>query len=68
MKQNLRIGFNDRVKILRAMKLPAGRHTVEWRFRAPGWAAAEAVTLVSSLLILLGAAAALIYCFRKKKA
>ena len=38
------------------------------RFRAPGWAAAEAVTLVSSLLILLGAAAALIYCFRKKKA
>ena len=54
--------------ILRAMKLPAGRHTVEWRFRAPGWAAAEAVTLVSSLLILLGAAAALIYCFRKKKA
>ena len=54
--------------ILRAMKLPAGRHTVEWRFRAPGWAAAEAVTLVSSLLILLGGAAALIYCFRKKKA
>ena len=50
------------------MKLPAGRHTVEWRFRAPGWAAAEAVTLVSSLLILLGAAAALTYCFRKKKA
>ncbi|MFQ7502281.1 MAG: hypothetical protein ACLRMJ_02555 [Alistipes finegoldii] len=43
--------------ILRAMKLPAGRHR-QWRFRAPGWAAAEAVTLVSSLLILLGAAAA----------
>ena len=54
--------------ILRAMTPPAGRHTVEWRFRAPGWAAAEAVTLVSSLLILLGAAAALTYCFRKKKA
>lgn len=45
--------------ILRAMRLPAGRHTVEWRFRAPGWAAAEGITLAASLVILLGAAAAL---------
>lgn len=54
--------------VLRAMKLPAGKHTVEWRFRAPGWTAVEGVTLAASLLILLGAAAALVYCFRKKKA
>ena len=39
------------------MQLPAGRHTVEWRFRAPGWSAIEAVTLVSSLVILGGVAA-----------
>lgn len=55
--------------LLRAMELPAGTHTVEWRFRAPGWTAAEAVTLISSLLILLGAAAALgWYIWKKKKA
>jgi len=39
--------------VLRAMRLPAGQHTVEWKFRAPGWTAAEAVTLVSSLVLLL---------------
>lgn len=54
--------------VLRAMKLPAGKHTVEWRFRAPGWTAVEGVTLAASLVILLGAVAALVYCFRKKKA
>ena len=48
--------------------IPAGKHTVEWRFRAPGWTAVEGVTLAASLAILLGAVAALIYCFRKKKA
>ena len=53
--------------VLRAMRLPAGQHTVEWKFRAPGWKAAEAVTLVSSLTILLGAIAAAICCFRFRK-
>ena len=53
--------------VLRAMRLPAGQHTVEWKFRAPGWKAAEAVTLVSSLTILLGAIAATICCFRFRK-
>lgn len=52
--------------ILRAMKLPAGKHTVEWRFRAPAWTTVEGVTLAASLLILLGAAAALILCIRRK--
>ena len=53
--------------VLRAMELPAGEHVVEWRFRAPGWSAVEAVTGVCSALILLGAAAAIVYAFRKKK-
>lgn len=55
--------------VLRAMNLPAGDHTVEWHFRAPGWRGAEAVTLTASLLVLLCAAAALAFrLFRKKKA
>lgn len=49
--------------VLRAMTLPAGTHTVEWRFRAPGWTAVEGVTLAASLAILLGAVTALVYCF-----
>ncbi len=40
--------------LLRGMELPAGTHTVEWRFRAPGWNVAEGVTLASSLAILAG--------------
>lgn len=43
--------------LLRGMELPAGRHTVEWRFRAPGWQTAEGITLVSSLAILAACAA-----------
>ncbi|MFI3317096.1 MAG: YfhO family protein [Rikenellaceae bacterium] len=39
--------------ILRAMELPAGEHTVEWRFKAPRWRLIEGITLISSLLILL---------------
>ena len=47
--------------VLRALPLPAGEHTVEWRFRAPAWGVTEGVTLVCSLLILAGALAALIF-------
>ncbi|MDE6140797.1 MAG: YfhO family protein [Alistipes sp.] len=43
--------------LLRGMELPAGRHTVEWRFRAPGWAMAEGITQASSLAILAACAA-----------
>lgn len=39
--------------ILRAMELPAGSHTVEWRFRAPRWGLIEGVTMVCSLIIIL---------------
>lgn len=42
--------------VLRAMQLPAGDHTIEWRFRAPAWRAVEGTTLAASLTILLGAA------------
>ena len=38
--------------LLRAMVLPEGQHTVEWRFRAPNWGLAEAITLICSILII----------------
>lgn len=53
--------------VLRAMRLPAGEHVVEWRFRAPGWTTVEAVTGCCSALILLGALAAIVYALCKKK-
>ena len=42
--------------LLRAMVLPAGEHTVEWRFRAPAFDLVEMITLGFSLLIVGGLA------------
>ena len=54
--------------VLRAMRLPAGEHTVEWRFRAPHWSAVEGVTGICSGIILAGALAALgIWGYRRFK-
>ena len=54
--------------VLRALQLPAAEHgTVEWRFRAPKWRAVESVTLVSSLAILAGCAAVLVYLLVRRK-
>ena len=39
--------------ILRGMELPAGEHIVEWKFRAPKWGMATAITGIASWLILL---------------
>ncbi len=38
--------------LLRAMVLPEGEHTVEWRFRAPNWNLATTITLICSILII----------------
>lgn len=40
--------------LLRAIEVPAGVHTVEWRFRAPHWTLVEGVTGLCSAVILLG--------------
>lgn len=40
--------------MLRAMVLPAGSHTVEWKFRAPAFDLVEGVTLTFSLIIIVG--------------
>ena len=42
--------------LLRAMVLPEGQHTVEWRFKAPNWGLAEAITLICSILIIFALA------------
>lgn len=38
--------------VLRGAVLPAGKHSVEWRFKAPNWGFVEAVSLVASLAII----------------
>jgi len=49
------------------MQLPAGQHTVEWRFHAPNWGLISTITGVASALILLGGAAALWFALRRKE-
>ena len=39
--------------ILRALEVPAGHHTVEWRYRAPKWALIDGITLGFSAIVLL---------------
>ncbi len=56
--------------LLRAMVLPEGTHTVEWRFRAPNWGLAGAITLICSILIILALTTTLFFryygCSKKK--
>ncbi len=55
--------------LLRGMRLPAGKHTVEWKFRAPAWGATSAVTATFSLIILAGVVTLIILAIvRKRKA
>lgn len=56
--------------LLRAMVLPEGSHTVEWRFRAPNWSLAETITLICSILIIFAVVITVIckhYGFRTEK-
>ncbi len=53
--------------ILRAAVVPEGEHTVEWRFRAPGWTLAEGITLLCSLLIIMALIFVTIYSLKYEK-
>ena len=47
--------------LLRAMVLPEGEHTVEWRFKAPNWNLTATITLICSILIIFALILTLIY-------
>ena len=51
--------------ILRGMELPAGEHTIEWRFRAPGWGISSAITGIASWAILIGLIVAIYLSVRR---
>ncbi|MBO7331795.1 MAG: hypothetical protein J6U52_08425 [Alistipes sp.] len=36
-----------------AVEVPAGKHTIEWRYRAPKWGLIEGITLLFSLIVLV---------------
>ena len=39
--------------VLRALEVPAGKHIIEWRYRAPRWALIEGITLGFSIMVLI---------------
>ena len=39
--------------VLRGMELPAGKHTVEWSFRAPHWRLISVIMAICSVVVLL---------------
>ena len=39
--------------ILRGMELPAGKHTVEWSFRAPNWTLISTIMAICSIVVVL---------------
>jgi hypothetical protein len=52
--------------ILRAMPVPAGQHTIEFRFEPKSYTIGNTVSLISSILLLLVLAGAVFYSVRRK--
>lgn len=53
--------------VLRGMMLPAGEHTVEFKFKAQNFGRLSNITLICSLIIIAGAAGALIATVVRRK-
>ncbi|MFC6996776.1 YfhO family protein [Rufibacter roseus] len=53
--------------ILRAMEVPAGQHTIEFRFEPKEYSLGNTVAWISSILLLIGLAGAVVYGFRHKR-
>ena len=51
--------------ILRGMELPAGKHTVEWSFRAPHWSLISVLMAICSVVVLLFVARAVMMIIKK---
>ncbi|ARS36696.1 YfhO family protein [Pontibacter actiniarum] len=52
--------------VLRAMEVPAGKHTIEFKFAPKAYTVGNTVSLVSSILLLLVIAGAVYYGVKKK--
>jgi hypothetical protein len=52
--------------ILRAMQVPAGKHTIEFRFAPQSYTLGNTISLVSSILLMLVVLGAIAYAVRKK--
>lgn len=53
--------------ILRAMKVPAGDHTIEFKFEPKSFANGSTISLIASLILFLGVGFGLFMSFRVKK-
>ena len=53
--------------ILRGMELPAGKHTVEWSFRAPNWTLISTIMAICSIVVLLFVVRAVMMIIKSKK-
>ena len=53
--------------ILRAVELPAGEHSIEWRYRAPNWALVEGIAWVCSIVVLGAFLLTIIYLIRNAR-
>jgi hypothetical protein len=58
---HIRVNF-----ILRAMRIPAGRHTVVFKFEPASYARGEKISLIASLCMLLGVIGAIYFEWRRR--